>query len=121
MVLLLLADLAAGVCAGVFGIGGGVVIVPILVFLFGFNQHAANGTSLVALLLPVGALGVYKYYVDGKITPENIKMGLLIGVGIFVGTYLGAFISIGMSPSVLRKSFAVFLVLVSIRLWFIAK
>ena len=58
---------AAGIASGLFGIGGGLVIIPVLVFIFGMDQHAANGTSLVALLLPVGAFAVWNYWQAGKI------------------------------------------------------
>jgi uncharacterized membrane protein YfcA len=107
----------AGICSGVFGIGGGIVLIPLLVFILGLSQHAANGTSLVALLLPVGALGVLAYYQAGKISVEHIKSGLVIALGIFLGTYLGARFSVSLSEGVLRKAFAVFLIVIGVQLW----
>ncbi len=109
----------AGILAGLFGVGGGLVIVPALVLLYGFSPFAANGTSLVALLLPVGILGALQYYQQGKIGPFEIRSGLLIAFGLFIGAYFGAKIALLMSASVLRRLFSVFMILVAIRLWFL--
>ncbi|MBF0587368.1 sulfite exporter TauE/SafE family protein [Prosthecochloris sp. N3] len=114
---MILTGMAAGVLSGMFGIGGGVIIVPALVLVLGFTQHAANATSLVALLLPVGLLGVLEYYRAGKIGTDNIWFGLLIALGVFFGAYFGAKIAGGLSSEVLRKLFAVFLGIVAVRLW----
>jgi uncharacterized membrane protein YfcA len=111
----------AGVCSGIFGIGGGVILVPMLVMAFGYAQITATGTSLVALLLPVGLLGVLNFYYAGKIDATNIKAGLLIAAGIFVGTYAGSLISIPMNENVLKKLFAVLLLALAIRMWFFTK
>lgn len=116
--LVLLTGVFTGICSGVFGIGGGVVLVPILVLGLKFQQQVAGGTSLVAMLLPVGGLGVWQYYKAGKIGPEHFKYGLIIAVGIFIGTYFGSKISIGLSPLVLKKSFAILMVTVAAKLWF---
>src|SRR5215212_5393821 len=77
----------AGILSGVFGIGGGVVIVPALIFIAGMVPLAATGTSLGALLLPVGALGAYEYYRKGNL---QIGASLWIALGLFVGVWLGA-------------------------------
>ena len=101
----------AGIASGMFGIGGGLIIVPILVFVFKLDQHAASGTSLVALLLPVSAFAVWNYFQAGKINIENIRSGLWLALGIAGGAYIGSQIAIGMSPQTLRKSFAIVMVL----------
>jgi uncharacterized membrane protein YfcA len=111
----------AGVCSGIFGVGGGIILVPILVLVLGYSQVTATGTSLVALLLPVGLLGVLNYYNAGKIDMNNIKVGLLIAAGMFVGTYAGSLIALPLSDSLLRKLFAVLLFGLAIRLWFWGK
>lgn len=116
-VLMLVIGLVTGVFSGVFGIGGGIIIVPILVFVLNFSQVAATGTSLVALLLPVGILGVYEYYRSGRLGTVEIKAGLLIAVGLFFGVYLGAKVSALLPENILRKGFSVFLVLVAAKLW----
>ena len=112
--LFLVIGLAAGVLAGLFGIGGGVLIVPALVLLAKFPPQVATGTSLGVLLLPVGLLGVWEYHKAG-----NIRIGpaLWIAAGLFVGAYFGAKIAQQMSPLVLRRLFSVFLLFVAVRLW----
>ena len=106
--------LLAGVLSGIFGIGGGVVIVPALILLAGVAPVTATGTSLAALLLPVGALGVWEYYRKGHL---NIGAALWIALGLFVGVWIGARVAQQLSPVQLKRAFAVFLVLVAGRIW----
>jgi uncharacterized membrane protein YfcA len=108
----------AGICSGLFGIGGGIVIVPLLVYGMGFSQSAATGTSLISLLMPVGLLGAYEYYSAGKIDGDNIRFGLTIALGIFLATYVGAKIGVGLPEVLLRRLFSVFLVAIAAKLWF---
>jgi uncharacterized membrane protein YfcA len=115
-VIFLVIGLLAGVLSGVFGIGGGVVIVPALIFLAGVAPITATGTSLGALLLPVGALGAYEYYRKGHL---QIGAALWIALGLFLGAWLGAKLAHHLSPLQLRRSFAIFLVLVAGRMWII--
>ena len=110
----LLIGLAAGVLAGLFGIGGGILIVPALLFVARMPMLTATGTSLGALLLPVGALGALTYYRAGNL---NIRASLLIALGLFVGAYFGSRIAQTLQPSVLKRLFAAFLVLVAIQVW----
>lgn len=117
----LIIGLVAGVSSGLFGIGGGVIIVPLVIYLFNFSQQAATATSLVALLLPVGILGVWNYYRAGAIQIDNIKLGFIIASGMFVGTLLGSKVAVGLQSFTLSRMFSVFLVIVAIRLWFTAK
>lgn len=117
IVYLITIGLAAGVLSGMFGVGGGVIIVPALVLLFGMEQQAASATSLVALLLPVGLLGVLEYYRLGKLSTEHVWFGLAVAAGLFGGALLGAKIALVMSGELLRRAFALFLVIVAIRLW----
>ncbi|MEP6905854.1 MAG: sulfite exporter TauE/SafE family protein [Gemmatimonadales bacterium] len=105
----------AGILSGLFGIGGGVVIVPALVLLARFVPVTATGTSLAALLLPVGALGAWEYYKRGDL---NIPAALFIAVGIFFGAWIGARFAQQLTPVQLKRAFAVFLVLVAGRMWF---
>jgi uncharacterized protein len=114
--LFLFVGLLAGVLSGVFGIGGGVVIVPALIFIAGFVPISATGTSLGALLLPVGALGAYEYYRKGHL---NIGASLWIALGLFLGAWLGARLAQHLTPLQLRRAFAVFLVLIAGRMWFV--
>ncbi len=105
--------LAAGVLGGFFGVGGGVLIVPALVLLLGLEQHTAVGTSLGALLPPVGILGAYEYYKHGHL---DITFAILLGAGLLLGGYFGARIAVTLSGLTLRRAFAIFLIIVSVRL-----
>lgn len=106
--------LVAGVLSGIFGIGGGVVIVPGLVLLLGMSQKTATGTSLLALLLPVGALAARAYARDGHV---NVRAGLLIAAGVFAGTLVGANFALARSEGTLKKLFAVLLAVIAVRLF----
>jgi uncharacterized protein len=114
ILLFLFVGLGAGVLSGLFGVGGGVLIVPALVFLVGMSSHAAVGTSLGALLLPVGLLGALAYYRSGNL---DLRASLLIAVGLFLGAYFGARIALSLSPVNLTRAFAIFLALVAARMW----
>ena len=114
---MLLIGLLAGICSGIFGIGGGVVLIPALVLFFKYPQAMANGTSLVALLLPVGLLGVLEYYKAGRIGAEQIWLGLYIAVGMFFGAYLGARLAVYLPTHILSKLFAAFLSFVAFRMF----
>lgn len=106
--------LAAGVLAGLFGIGGGILIVPALVLLARFSPQLAAGTSLAVFLLPIGALGAWAHYRHGHV---RIGAALVIALGVFCGAYVGARLSQVVSPVALRRGFAVLLVLVAARMW----
>lgn len=114
MILFIAIGLAAGLLAGMFGIGGGIVIGPALILLAKFAPQTATGTSLGALLLPVGALGAWEYYHRGHV---NIAASLWIALGLFLGAWFGARIAMSLSGSQLQKAFAIFLVLMAIRVW----
>jgi len=109
--------LVAGIASGVFGIGGGIVIVPLLALAAKFPQKLATGTSLAVFLLPVAFLGAMNYWRAGNV---NVKASLLIAAGLFVGSWVGSQLSLGMSDVLLRRAFAGLLVVVAARLWFTA-
>ena len=106
--------LGAGVIAGIFGIGGGIVIGPALILLARFQPQTATGTSLGALLLPVGALGAWEYWRRGHL---NIAASLWIALGLFIGAWFGAKLAQTISGPQLQKGFAIFLELIAIRVW----
>ncbi len=109
---MLLLGLAAGVLAGLAGVGGGIIIVPALVFLFGFTQHTAQGTSLAVLVPPIGILAAIEYYRKGDV---NLKAAVLIAAGLVLGSVFGAKLALGLPQSVLKKIFGVILLLASMR------
>jgi uncharacterized membrane protein YfcA len=115
---LLAVGLVAGIFSGMFGIGGGLVIVPALIFFFGIEQIRANATSLAALIPPVGLLGAAVYYRQGYI---DIRWALLIAAGLFVGAFLGAKIAIGLSPLLLKRAYGIFLLAVGLRMLVLGK
>lgn len=106
--------LAAGVLSGLFGIGGGILIVPALIFFAKFPVKLALGTSLGALLLPVGLLGAYTYYKTGNL---EIRASLLIALGLFFGAWFGARVAQGLPAATLQRMFAVFIIAMAVRLW----
>ncbi len=114
-ILFLLLGGAAGILSGLFGIGGGVVIVVALVSYFKMSILQATGTSLAALLLPVGLLGVREYYNAGHI---DVRAAMLIAAGLFLGVWAGARYAQGIAPATLQRGFAIFLGAMAVRMWF---
>jgi uncharacterized protein len=114
VILFIAIGLVAGVFAGLFGIGGGILIGPALILLAKFSPQMAAGTSLGVFLLPIGALGAWEYYRRGNL---NITASLWIALGVFVGAWFGAKLANSLSGPQLQKVFAIFLVLVAIRVW----
>jgi uncharacterized membrane protein YfcA len=115
---LLAIGLVAGVFSGMFGIGGGLVIVPALLFFLKMNELEALGTSLGALIPPVGLLGALEYYRTGHI---HVKYAGLIALGLFVGAYFGARIIISLPPLLIRRIYGTFLLLVAARMLLMSK
>jgi hypothetical protein len=109
--------LIAGVLAGMFGIGGGIVIVPALILVAHMKPQTATGTSLAALLLPVGALGAWQYYRHHSL---NIHAALWIALGLALGAYVGASLAMKLPPRELQRLFALFMLIVAIRTWITA-
>ena len=103
--------LVAGVFSGMFGIGGGLVIVPALVLGFGLDQKVATGTSLFALIWPVGLLGVLEFWRNGKLRADY---GAWIAVGLFFGAYFGARITIALPPATLKRLYGIFLLIAGV-------
>lgn len=114
-ILFIILGLAAGTFSGVIGLGGGVIIVPALVFLFGLTQQQAQGTTLALMVPPIGILAAYAYYQQGYV---DLKIAALICVGFIIGGWLGAKIAVNLSQNVLQKIFAVSLFLISIKMFF---
>jgi uncharacterized protein len=107
---MVLLGLTAGILSGLFGIGGGLVIVPALVLLFGFDTKMAVGTSLFVILLPTGLLGVLEYWRTNNL---RVAPGLWIALGVFGGAYLGALAAGMLSPATMKRGYAIFLIVVA--------
>jgi uncharacterized membrane protein YfcA len=103
---LLLIGLAAGILGGMVGVGGGLIVVPALVFFFGFSQHEAQGTSLGLLVLPVALLGMMNYYKSGFV---DFKVVGLLAISFFVGSYWGSKWSLSIPEETVKKYFAILL------------
>lgn len=110
---LVLIGFSAGVLSGVLGVGGGVIMVPLLVLLLGFSQHQAQGTSLAALLPPVTILAVLNYYKAGYI---HWKYALIISATFIIGGYLGSKIAIAIDQHLLKKIFGFIIIAVAVKM-----
>lgn len=112
---LLLVGLIAGVASGLFGIGGGLIIVPALVTFLRFDQHKAVGTSLAALLLPVALPAVLSYYDAGKL---DLGVAVFVAAGLVVGAFIGAKIALGLPAATVKRIYGVFLFIMALRFIF---
>ena len=115
---LLLLGLVAGVFSGIVGIGGGIVLVPALVYIFGLSQHQAQGTSLGMLMLPVGILAVMQYYKQGFV---DYKLVAFIAIGFVAGGYLGGKLAINIPETLIKRIFALFMIAVAVKMLFFDK
>lgn len=118
ILIVVLIGLAAGMLSGLVGVGGGLIVVPALVFFLGFTQHSAQGTSLGLLLLPAGILAVMQYYRHGDI---DIKAVGILAVGFVIGGYFGSKLALSLPQVTVKKIFAVFMILVAVKMLFFDK
>ena len=111
----ILLGLIAGTLSGLIGIGGGIIIIPALVFLFGLSQHTAQGTTLALMVPPVGILAAWTYYKQGYV---DLHVAAFICIGFFFGGWLGAKMAAGLSNVVLEKIFGVSMLIVALKMIF---
>ncbi len=109
------AGVLAGILAGLVGVGGGIIIVPILIYFFKLDQHTAQGTSLAMLLPPTGILAFMKYYQSGHV---EWRLAITIAVGVVVGGYFGGAWAQQINQTALRKGFAVVLAATAVKMFF---
>ncbi|MDO8897685.1 MAG: sulfite exporter TauE/SafE family protein [Bacteroidales bacterium] len=115
IILLILIGLLAGVFSGIVGLGGGLIIIPALIYLLHMDQYGAQGTSLAMMLPPIGLLAAFNYYRAGAL---NIKYAMILAVAFFIGGYFGSRFALSIPADTLRKIFAFALILVAARmLW----
>lgn len=115
ILILLAVGIAAGMLSGLVGVGGGIIIVPVLVYFLGYSQHHAQGTTLFLFMLPVGAFGVYNYYKAGNV---DFKAALIIGTTFIVGSYLGSKAALALDQTTVKRIFGVLILFVSIKMIF---
>ena len=115
IVLLCLAGLLAGFIAGGMGVGGGIIIVPALVFFFGFTQHEAQGTSLAVLLPPISILAVVNYHRNGYI---DYKFATILAITFFLGSFMGGLFAVNLPAKTLTKLFGVLMMIAGLKMIF---
>jgi uncharacterized protein len=118
MLIIILVGVAAGILGGLVGVGGGIIIVPALVYLLGVSQKTAQGTSLALIMLPVGILGVLQYYRQGHV---DFKVVGLLAIGFFLGSYLGSKFALSLPQTTIKKIFAVLMILIAVKMLFLDK
>lgn len=115
ILILIVIGLLAGMFSGLLGVGGGVIMIPMMVFALGFTQHEAQGTSLAVLAVPVTLIAAYNYYEAGHV---NWKYAAVIAVTFVVGAYFGSKFAIAIDQALLKKIFGCILIIVALRLIF---
>ncbi|WP_262901401.1 TSUP family transporter [Flavihumibacter profundi] len=118
IITLLIIGIAAGILSGLVGVGGGIILVPALIYFFRYSQHQAQGTSLGVLLLPVVFLGFYQYYIYCREagTPIDFKIIALLAAGFIFGGFFGGKIAARIDTAVMKKIFAVILIYTALKL-----
>lgn len=109
---------SAGLLSGLVGIGGGVVIVPVLVMVFGFSQHTAQGTTLAMLSLPVSFVAAYTYWQKGMV---DWKIALILCIGFLIGGFFGSKLAVSFSPLLIKRVFAVLMICIAMKFLFFDK
>jgi uncharacterized protein len=115
LLLLLAIGIVTGILAGMLGIGGAIIMIPAMVFILGFSQQMAQGTSLAVMLPPIGIFAAYNYWKAGHV---NMKFALILAGAFIVGSYFGSKFALNLPQAVLKKIFAALLILVAIRMLF---
>ncbi len=115
IITLLIIGIIAGIASGMVGIGGGIIIVPALVYFLSMTQQQAQGVSIGMLLMPVGFMAAINYYKEGSL---NFKYSLIIGATFVIGAWLGSKIAVNIEESMLRKIFGVFILLIALKMIF---
>jgi uncharacterized protein len=115
LIILIIVGILSGILAGVFGVGGAIIVIPALVFILGMSQHQAQGTSLAFMLPPVGILATWNYWKEGHV---NWKIALVLSLTFVIGAWLGSHFSINMSDKLLRKLFGGLMIIIAIKMIF---
>lgn len=113
LIILIAIGLVAGMLSGFIGVGGGIIVVPGLIYFLGMPQHMAQGTSLLLMLPPIGILAAYNYHKAGEM---NVSFAIVIAVAFIIGGFFGSKISLKMSPQTVKFFFGVLMLYVSVRM-----
>jgi uncharacterized membrane protein YfcA len=108
----------AGLLSGLLGLGGAIIIIPALVMWLGYSQQLAQGTALMMMVLPVGALAAFQYYQKGFV---DVQVAWVMAIFFFVGGYLGAKFATHIPQDILKRVFALMLVIIAVKMWFFEK
>ncbi|UCD15702.1 MAG: sulfite exporter TauE/SafE family protein [Candidatus Omnitrophota bacterium] len=111
----LMLGLSAGIASGFFGIGGGIILIPALLFLFGLTQHQAQGTTLAIMIPPIGLLAAIKYYSEGNV---KLNIAVFVCIGFFIGGLIGAHFVHKLPGLLVKRLFGILMFVVSLRLIF---
>ncbi|MFZ1369334.1 MAG: sulfite exporter TauE/SafE family protein [Ferruginibacter sp.] len=115
VLIIILVGVAAGMLSGLVGVGGGIIIVPALVYFIGFSQKTAQGTSLAMIMLPVGIFGVLQYYKQGHV---DFRIVGVLAIGFLAGSFFGSRIALSLPQETLKKYFAILMILIAIKMLF---
>jgi len=115
IIILIIIGLMAGVFGGIFGVGGAIIMIPAMVYFLGVDQHTAQGTSLAVMLPPIGLFAAYNYYKEGQV---NFWYAVIIAISFMVGGYFGSKLALTLPEQLMKKIFAIFLILVALKLIF---
>ena len=114
VLILIIIGLCAGILSGIVGVGGGLIIIPLLMLWLGVDQITSQGTSIAVLLPPVGILAAFNYYQNGNV---NVNYAVIIAIAFIFGGYFGSKIALYVNPSILKRIFACIMLLVSIKIF----
>ena len=118
IVMLLTIGFFTGILGGMVGVGGGIILVPALVFILGYSQLDAQGISLALIMFPVGILGVFQYYKQGHV---DFNIVLILAIGFVLGSFLGSKISLSISQEIVKRIFAILLLVIASKMLFFDK
>ncbi len=118
IIIIVLIGIAAGILGGLVGVGGGIIIVPALIYFVGFSQHAAQGTSLGLIMLPVGILGVLQYYKSGNV---DFKVVGILAIGFLIGSFFGSKLALSLPQETVKKIFAILMIIMAVKMLFLDK
>lgn len=111
--IIVLIGLIGGISSGLLGIGGAVIMIPALIFIAGFDQITAQGTTLLAMIPPIGLFAAFEYYKAGR---ADIKTAAVIAAGFIIGAWLGSRIALNINPQILKKVFGFLLLYISFKM-----